>query len=93
MIILSNDEICSNASYKDVNAIPCSSVRDDRMPRITEVFLDATDGLDRKSSVRCNFFYSLPKAEFQNLRGTVSINRRKQIVKVIAISFRFPVAL
>ena len=91
VIIVSNDELCNNRDFPSVNGLLCTTVREGRAPKKREVFLDETDGLEWKTAARCDFIYALPKNEFKERRGIVSLARRKQISKKIAECFRLHV--
>ncbi len=89
VVILSTDEFCKNEAYAYVNGLICTSVQDNRLPKRREIFLDESDGLDRKTAVRCDFIHALPKAKFKELRGSVSAVRQKQLARKIAEVLRF----
>lgn len=90
VVILSNDEFCKNEDYKFVNGLICTSVRDDRPPKRREVFIDESDGLDRKTAVRCDFIHVLTKKNFKEQRGSITPQRQREISRKIAEVFRFP---
>jgi hypothetical protein len=52
--------------------------------------LNAADGLDWKTAVRCDMVYLLPKIEFRERRGKVSPQRRVAIARKIAETLRLP---
>jgi mRNA-degrading endonuclease toxin of MazEF toxin-antitoxin module len=90
VVILSNDEICANPHIQFVNGLLCTSVRADRPLKRREALLDAADGLDRKTAVRCDFIYALSKALFQACRGRVSDARQIELLRKIRFCFRWP---
>ena len=89
-VILSNDERCRNADLTHVNALICTSVRVDRPAKRNEVILDTADGLDWATAVKCDLIHTLPKAEFVEKRGEVSILRRRSIGRKIIECLRLP---
>jgi mRNA-degrading endonuclease toxin of MazEF toxin-antitoxin module len=91
-VIISNDERCVNDDLEYVNALICASARLNREAKKNEVLLNAADGLDWKTAVRCDVIYLLPKAEFQERRGKVSSQRRIVIARKIAETLRLPMA-
>ena len=91
-VIISNDERCVNDDLEFVNALICTSARLNREPKKNEVALNAADGLDWKTAVRCDVIYLLPKAEFRERRGKVSPERRIAIARKIAETLRLPTA-
>jgi len=54
------------------------------------VILNAADGLDWKTAVRCDVIYLLPKFEFRERLGKVSRQRRVAIARKIAETLRLP---
>jgi mRNA-degrading endonuclease toxin of MazEF toxin-antitoxin module len=91
-VVISNEERCVNEDLEHVNALICTSSRLNREPKKNEVILNAADGLDWKTAVRCDVIYLLPKAEFRERRGKVSPQRRVAIARKIAETLRLPVA-
>jgi mRNA-degrading endonuclease toxin of MazEF toxin-antitoxin module len=89
-VIISNEERCVNDGLEYVNALICTSARLNREAKKHEVVLNAADGLDWKTAVRCDVVYLLPKAEFRERRGKVTPLRRVAIARKIVESFRLP---
>jgi len=89
-VIISNEERCVNEDLEHVNALICTSARLNREGKKNEVILNAADGLDWKTAVRCDVIYLLPKAEFRERRGKVSPQRRIGIARKIAETLRLP---
>jgi mRNA-degrading endonuclease toxin of MazEF toxin-antitoxin module len=91
-VIISNEERCVNDDLEYVNALICSSAKLNREAKKNEVILDSADGLDWKTAVRCDVIYLLPKADFLERRGKVSLQRRTAIARKIAETLRLPMA-
>jgi mRNA-degrading endonuclease toxin of MazEF toxin-antitoxin module len=91
-VIISNEERCVNDDLEFVNALICTSAKLNREARKNEVILNAADGLDWKTAVRCDVIYLLPKAEFRERRGKVCQQRRVAIARKIAETLRLPMA-
>ena len=89
-VIISNEERCVNDGLEYVNTLICTSVRLNREAKKHEVVLNAADGLDWKTAVRCDVVYLLPKAEFRERRGKVTPLRRVAIARKIVESLRLP---
>jgi mRNA-degrading endonuclease toxin of MazEF toxin-antitoxin module len=89
-VIISNEERCVNDGLEYVNALICTSARLNREAKKHEVVLNAADGLDWKTAVRCDVVYLLPKAEFRERRGKVTPLCRVAIARKIVESFRLP---
>jgi len=87
-VIISNDERCSNDDLDHVNALICTSAKLNRDAKKNEVILNGADGLDWKAAVRCDVIYLLPKAEFQESRGKVTLPRRVAIARKMAETLR-----
>ena len=81
-----------NDDLEYVNALICTSARLNRDAKKNEVMLNAADGLDWKTAVRCDVVYLLPKVEFRERRGKVSQQRRVAIARKIAETLRLPIA-
>jgi mRNA-degrading endonuclease toxin of MazEF toxin-antitoxin module len=90
-VIISNDEICQNDDLEEVNALLCTSAKVDRPAKSTEEALDEADGLDWKTMVRCDKIYLLPKAQFDDHKGSVSQKRRHLIARKIVEVLRLPI--
>ncbi len=90
VVVLSNDERCENADLEYVNVLLCASAQVNRPPKKHEIILDASDGLDWKTAVRCDFLYALPKAAFKAWRGQVTSIRRQGIARKLAECLRLP---
>ena len=91
-VILSNDETCVNEGLEEVNALICTSARVNRSPKPTEEVLDEADGLEWKTMVRCDRIYLLPKREFDNRVGSVTLQRRSRISRKIVEVLRLPLS-
>ena len=89
-VIISNDETCLNPDIEEVNALLCTSARLNRGPKTTEETLDEADGLDWKTMVRCDKIHLLPKAQFNDHKGTVTAERRYRIARKIIEVLRLP---
>ena len=89
-VIISNEEGCVNDGLEYVNTLICTSARLNREAKKHEVVLNAADGLDWKTAVRCDVAYLLPKAEFPERCGKVTPLRRVAIARKIVESFRLP---
>jgi mRNA-degrading endonuclease toxin of MazEF toxin-antitoxin module len=89
-VIISNDERCVNDDLEYVNALICTSARLNREAKKNEVILNAADGLDWKTAVRCDVIYLLAKSEFRERRGKVGAQRRTAIARKIGETLRLP---
>jgi mRNA-degrading endonuclease toxin of MazEF toxin-antitoxin module len=90
-VILSNDEICQNGDFEEVNVLLCTSVRVNRPPKPTEELLDEADGLDWQTAVRCDKIYLLPKAQFNERKGSVTEERRHLVARKLVEVLRLPI--
>ena len=89
-VIISNDETCANNDIEDINVLLCTSARVNRAPKPTEEILYEADGLDWKTMVRCDRIYLLPKARFDDRKGSVIRDRRHLIARKIVEVLRLP---
>ena len=81
-VVLSNDGICSNSDVHFINALPCQSVRPITRPKKSnEVYLNAADGLDGKTLVKCDFILVFHKTQAIQKRGEVCPQRVAEIRK------------
>lgn len=69
-----------------VEILLCSSQRAGRTPHAGEVLLDAADGLSWETLCKCDLIYSVDRDSLHTRRGTVTIERRRQIVRTILAS-------
>jgi len=67
-------------------------VRIDRPLKRREAVLDEADGLDWKTSVRCDFIYTLSKELIRERRGRVTEARQIELLRKIRFCFRWPSA-
>ena len=71
------------AMKPEVTILLCSSKPPTRPAKPHEVILDGSDGLDWPTVCKCDLLYTLPKSALIGLRGTVTAERRRQIVATI----------
>ncbi len=66
-----------------VEVLLCSTLRGDARPAAHEVVLNSSDGLDWKTLCRCDLIYSIPREDLRVRRGSVSLERRRDIIRRI----------
>jgi len=69
-----------------VEVLLCTTLRADRALGPHEVLLNGADGLDWRTLCRCDLIYSVPRSDLTNLRGTVSVARRRDIIRKMIAS-------
>lgn len=69
-----------------VEVLLCTTLRTGHKTGPHEVILNGGDGLDWSTLCRCDLIYSIPRSELTSLRGTVSIARRRDIIRKIIAS-------
>ena len=88
-VIISPTARCLNSAFETVNVLACQSQRAARPPKPHEFLLDAADGLDWETLVRCDFQWVARKTELTQRRGAVTEERRRalgrQIIKVVGL--------
>ena len=90
-VILSPTRLCADANFDAVNGLLCTTVRPvGRAAKPHEVFLDAADGLDWLTAVRCNVIFHFAKAAAGARRGQVSTVRRREIARRINSALELP---
>ncbi len=90
-VIISNEETCQNSDVEEINALLCTSAKVNRPPKPTEEVLDEADGLDWKTMVRCDKIHLLPKAQFDDKKGSVTEERRHLIARKMVEVLRLPI--
>jgi hypothetical protein len=86
-VILPADERCREERLRQVNGLACFTLRGSPGPR--DVVLDTADGLERPTSVPCDFIFALEKTGLHSSLGIVSWERQQQIKAKIKTLFRF----
>ena len=82
------------ADRKDpVEVVMCSSQRATRNAGQNEIILDAADGLDWETLCKCDLIHTVPRGELKNRRGSVSVNRRPQLIRTIIAAHGWPTVL
>jgi mRNA-degrading endonuclease toxin of MazEF toxin-antitoxin module len=78
-VIISRTSRCQNPAFETVNVLACQSQRATRLPSDLEALLEAEDGMDWSTLVRCDFLWTAPKVELTRQRGSVTAERRRAI--------------
>jgi len=71
----------------------CSSQRATRQPEPNEIILDPADGLDWETLCKCDLIHTVKKNELKNRRGSVSANRRPQLIRTLIAAHGWPTVL
>ncbi len=66
-----------------VEVLDCSSQRAVRAPFENEVILDKSDGMDWQTFCKCDVIFLVARDDLKNHRGSVALERRRQIVRTI----------
>lgn len=66
-----------------VEVVDCASQRANRPAHEHEVVLDEADGLDWPTFCKCDCIYAVPRGELRRHRGSVTPERRRQIVRTL----------
>jgi hypothetical protein len=81
----------SRAANKDhVEVLMCSSKRATRLAQPHEVILDEADAMDWPTVCKCDLIHAVPKSELTRFRGTVSLPRRRLLVRSIISAHGWP---
>jgi hypothetical protein len=83
-VIVSHPKRVSNKPTLEV--VLCSTQQAGRAPDSNEVLLDSADGLNWETLCKCDLLWSMEKSALHTFRGTVSGERRKQIIRTIVRS-------
>jgi mRNA-degrading endonuclease toxin of MazEF toxin-antitoxin module len=84
VVIVSHPARAARKNFVEV--LDCSSQRANRPPHDSEVVLDKADGMDWPTFCKCDCLYAVPRGELKKHRGTVVLERRRQIVRAIIAS-------
>ena len=69
-----------------VEMLLCTTLRAGHTPGLHEVILNGADGLEWSTLCRCDLVYSIPRGDLTAHRGTVSVARRRDIIRKIIAS-------
>ena len=86
VVLFSHPDRCARAAV--VNILFCTSQRQSRPIKPTEVMLDRADGLDWETFCDCSVLYAIPSAKLLQQRGYVSLQRRNAIRDKVRDIFR-----
>ena len=85
-VIISHPDIAARSQL--VNILFCTSQRQSRPPKPTEVLLDIADGLDWETFVNCSAMWLVESADLYGQRGEVTLERRHAIRDKLRDIFR-----
>jgi mRNA-degrading endonuclease toxin of MazEF toxin-antitoxin module len=88
LIVLSNDESCTDGNRASINVLFGSTKRPAIGNRPFEIICDEVDGFDRPTVIDCSRIYFIAKAKLGRQLGAVSAVRRVQACRKIAEVFR-----
>lgn len=77
------DRVASGACPLAANLSKCSIAPRGGPAAPNEVLLDSADGLDRPAFCECDCLFAIPREELKQHRGTITLERRRQIVRTI----------
>ena len=81
VVIVSHSDRVANKP--DVTVLLCASKEASRPAKPHEVILDRSDGLDWPTLCKCDLLYTIPQSALGGPRGTVTSERRRQIIATI----------
>ena len=84
-VLISHPDICARA--KAVNVLFCTSQRQSRPAKPTEVLLDVADGMDWETFCDCSIMYAVPSDQLYSRRGEVGLERRRAIRSLLRDMF------
>jgi mRNA-degrading endonuclease toxin of MazEF toxin-antitoxin module len=77
VVLISHPDRCERGAI--VNVLYCTSQRQARSAKATEVLLDRADGFDWETFVACDLIYAVPSEALTQRRGSISRERRRAI--------------
>jgi len=69
------------AGMDEVQVVVSHSQRATLRAELHEVILDEADGLDWATLCKCDLIYAVPSSQLSERRGTVTMERRRQIAQ------------
>lgn len=90
VVVISNSTRADNPDFEEVNGLFCRSVKADFKPKAFHFLLDAADGLDHATVVRCDHVYVVRREFFGQRIGIVSGVRRLPLYRKIMACFQCP---
>ncbi len=88
LIVLSNDEACTDENRASVNVLFGSTKRPAVASRPFEIVCDEADGFEKSTVIDCSRIYFIPKGKLARRLGSLSPVRRVQACRKIAEVFR-----
>jgi mRNA-degrading endonuclease toxin of MazEF toxin-antitoxin module len=85
-VIISHPDRAAQAKW--VNILYCTSQRQNRAPKPTEVMLNGADGMDWETFVDCSIIFAVPSDKLFGKRGEVTLERRNAIRDKLRDIFR-----
>ena len=83
-VVISPPTWCENEQTPVVNGLLCTTLRPPgRELKAHEVRLDAADGMDWDTVVKCSHVHELPKVRATECRGPVASARQKKIAATL----------
>ena len=89
-VVLSREEWCQDERKFALNVLYCTSKRPAEKTWACDVSLNGADGLERATLVNCEHIFSVSRGKVTSVIGRVSVERRRQIGRMIAGVFRLP---
>lgn len=77
VVIISHPDRAARAAW--VNVLYCTSQRQSRPIKPTEVMLNGADGMDWETFCDCSIIWAVPSEKLINKRGQISLERRNAI--------------
>ena len=77
VVLISHPDRCARGVL--VNALFCTSQKQNRAPYPYEVLLNSADGMDWETFCDCSILYTIPSAKLFGRRGRICLERRREI--------------
>lgn len=82
-VIVSNEELCTDARITRVNVLHGTKTAPGNPARPHQVLLNSAEGLDFQTAIDCGYFYSVAKDDITAAIGMVSVERRRGLKRKI----------
>ncbi|MDX2187676.1 MAG: type II toxin-antitoxin system PemK/MazF family toxin [Opitutaceae bacterium] len=89
-IVISREEWCQDDRKLALNVLYGTTNRPAEQPGPCDVPLNGADGLERLTLVNCEHIFSVSRTKIISVVGRVSVERRRQIGRMVVMAYRLP---
>lgn len=89
-VVLSREEWCQDDRKLTLNVLYGTTKRPAEKLGLCDITLNSADGLDRLTLINCEHVYTVSRGKITTIIGRVSIERRRQIGRMLVTAYRLP---